>query len=190
MTVTLEPRAIDDDDPVVYFENKYLYRRIKGVVPEGDHVTPLGKARLVREGADVSVIAYGSAVHYSLEAAERLQGEGVAVEVLDLRTLVPLDKDALLETVAKTGRAVIVHEDWRRCGFGAEIAAILAEEAAEHLAAPVVRVASQDTPVPFSAPLEQAHLPSADKVADAIRRSLGGEGAAAGQEQRQGETSS
>jgi 2-oxoisovalerate dehydrogenase E1 component beta subunit len=165
--------AIREDDPVLYFEHKGLYRRVKGEVPEGDHVVPLGKARLVREGRDASVITYGSGVHTALEAAETLKGEGIEIEVLDLRSLVPLDLGAVLATVRKTGRAVIVHEDWRRGGYGAEIAALLAEHAMDYLDAPVLRVASQDTPVPFAATLEEAHLPSAAKVAAAVRTVLG-----------------
>lgn len=165
--------AIREDDPVLYFEHKGLYRRVKGEVPEGDHVVPLGKARLVREGRDASVITYGSGVHTALEAAETLKGEGIEIEVLDLRSLVPLDLEAVLATVRKTGRAVIVHEDWRRGGYGAEIAALLAEHAMDYLDAPVLRVASQDTPVPFAATLEEAHLPSAAKVAAAVRTVLG-----------------
>jgi len=162
--------AIRDDDPVLYFESKYLYRRIKGEVPDGDHVTPLGKARVVREGTDVSLIAYGSAVHHCLAAAKALEEDGIQAEVLDLRSLVPLDKEAVLATVQKTTRAVIVHEDWRRGGFGAEIAAILAEEAMDCLDGPVLRVASQDTPIPFASSLEEAHLPNAAKIADAVHR--------------------
>jgi len=162
--------AIRDDDPVIYFENKYLYRRIKGEVPDGDYVTPLGEARIVREGADASLITYGACVHHGLEAAAKLAEDSIDLEILDLRTLVPLDKSAVLDTVKKTKRAVIAHEDWRRGGFGAEIAAILAEEALDYLDAPIVRVASLDTPVPFSPPLEEAHLPNAAKIADAVRR--------------------
>jgi 2-oxoisovalerate dehydrogenase E1 component beta subunit len=167
--------AIRDDDPVLYFESKYLYRRVKGEVPEGEYTVPLGKARVVREGAAASLIAYGAAVHHALAAATELEKEGIGCEVLDLRTLVPLDKEALLATVKKTGRAVIVHEDWKRGGFGAEIAAILAEEAMEYLKAPIIRVASQDTPVPFAASLEAAHLPTPAKVADAVRKVVAGE---------------
>ena len=165
--------AIRDNDPVLYFENKYLYRRIKGDVPEGEHVTPLGVARVMREGSDASVIAYGSAVHHALAAAEQLEQDGIGAEVLDLRSLVPLDKDAVLETVCKTGHVVIAHEDWRRCGFGAEIAAMLSEEAFDELDAPILRVASEDTPIPFSKALEDAHLPNPQKIADAVRQSLG-----------------
>jgi len=164
--------AIRDDDPVIYFENKYLYRRIKGEVGGDDAVTPLGKARVLRQGADVSIIAYGSAVHHSLAAAETLAGEGIEAEVIDLRSLVPLDEAAVLASVRKTTRAVIVHEDWKRGGFGAEIAALIAEEAIDHLDGPVVRVASQDTPVPFSSPLEKEHLPSPEKIVDAVGRAL------------------
>ena len=164
--------AIRDDDPVIYFENKYLYRRIKGEVGGDDAVTPLGKARVLRQGGDVRIIAYGSAVHHSLAAAETLDGEGIEAEVIDLRSLVPLDEEAVLASVRKTTHAVIVHEDWKRGGFGAEIAALIAEEAIDHLDGPVVRVASQDTPVPFSAPLEKEHLPSPEKIVDAVRRTL------------------
>ncbi len=164
--------AIRDDDPVLYFENKYLYRRIKGDVPDDEDFTvPLGKARTVREGSDASVIAYGSAVHHALAAAETLaEDDGLEAEVLDLRSLVPLDTEAILETVKKTNRAVVAHEDWRRCGFGAEVAAILAEHAMDYLDSPVLRVASQDTPVPFVAELEEAHLPNPEKIADAVRK--------------------
>ena len=164
--------AIRDDDPVIYFENKYLYRRAKGDVPEGDYATPLGKARVVREGTDVSLIAYGAAVHHALDAAQQLDGEGVSCEIIDLRTLVPLDEEAVLESVRKTSHAVIVHEDWRRCGFGAEVAALIAEHAIDSLDGPVVRVASQNTPIPFAAVLEAAHLPSAEKIAAAVHRTL------------------
>jgi 2-oxoisovalerate dehydrogenase E1 component beta subunit len=164
--------AIRDDDPVIYFENKYLYRRVRGEVPDGDYTVALGKARIHREGSDVSVIAYGAAVHLALAAAEVLERDGVQAEVLDLRTLVPLDTEAVLATVRKTEHVVVVHEDWRRCGFGAEVAALIAEEAADCLDGPIVRVASDDTPVPFSPVLEETHLPSADKVVQAVRRCL------------------
>jgi 2-oxoisovalerate dehydrogenase E1 component beta subunit len=157
---------------VIYFENKFLYRRVKGEVPDGDGVVPLGRARVVREGGEASVIAYGTGVHWALEAADTLQKEDVAVEVVDLRSLVPLDRETVPSSVRKTTRAVVVHEDWKRCGFGAEVAALLAEEAIDHLDGPVVRVASQDTPVPFSPALEKAHLPNAEKVAGAVRRAM------------------
>jgi len=164
--------AIRDDDPVLYFENKYLYRRAKGEVTEGDGLVPLGKARVVREGADVSLIAYGAAVHHAIEAADKLAEKGIECEIVDLRTLVPLDKEAVLASVRKTSHVVIVHEDWQRCGFGAEIAAIIAEEAIDSLDGPVVRVASQDTPIPFAPVLEAAHLPNADKIVAAVHKTL------------------
>ncbi len=167
--------AIRDDDPVLYCEHKYLYRRIKGEVPAGGSVTPLGKAHVLREGSDVSIIAYGWAVHHSLAAAEELAGDGIGAEVVDLRSLVPWDREAVLQSVRKTSRAVIVHEDWGRCGFGAEVAAVLAEEAMADLAGPIVRVTSNNTPVPFAPSLEAEHLPNADKVAAAAREALGGE---------------
>jgi 2-oxoisovalerate dehydrogenase E1 component beta subunit len=164
--------AIRDDDPVIYFESKFLYRRIKGEVPEGDHTVPLGEARLVREGSDVSIIAYGTAVHQAIEAAETLAEDDIEAEILDLRTLVPLDTEAVLATAAKTSHVVIAHEDWKRAGYGAEVAALIAEEAVDHLDGPIVRVASQDTPIPFATTLETAHLPSAEKIVAGVRRAL------------------
>ena len=166
--------AIRDDDPVLFFEYKYLYRRLKQVLPEEDYAVPLGRAAVRREGADLSLIAYGTGVYYSLQAAQALAEEGIEAEVVDLRSLNPLDKDAVLMSVAKTHRAVIVHEDWRRGGVGAEIAAILAEEALDQLDAPILRVASRDVPVPFSPPLEQFCLPTPERIAEAARKAVEG----------------
>ncbi len=161
--------AIRDPDPVIFLEHKFLYRRLKEEVPEGDYATPIGEARFARRGKDVSIITYGAMVHSSLEAAELVSAEGLSVEVLDLRTLLPMDRPRILETVKKTGRALIVHEATKTGGPGGEIAALIGEHAFEHLDAPIVRVAPPDTPVPYSPPLEEFFLPNAAKIADAIR---------------------
>lgn len=161
--------AIRDPDPVIFLEHKFLYRRLKEEVPEGDYATPIGEARFARRGKDVSIITYGAMVHSSLEAAELVSTEGLSIEVLDLRTLLPMDRPRILETVKKTGRALIVHEATKTGGPGGEIAALIGEHAFEHLDAPIVRVAPPDTPVPYSPPLEEFFLPNAAKIADAIR---------------------
>lgn len=161
--------AIRDPDPVIFLEHKFLYRRLKEDVPEGDYVTPIGEARIARAGDDVSVITYGAMVHASMEAAELVKSEGVSVEVLDLRTLLPMDRASILATVRKTGRALIVHEATKTGGPGGEIAALIAEHAFLDLDAPIVRVAPPDTPVPYSPPLEEFFLPNAAKIAEAIR---------------------
>jgi pyruvate/2-oxoglutarate/acetoin dehydrogenase E1 component len=162
--------AIRDDDPVLYFEHKYLYRRIKDEVPEEDYVVPIGKAALRREGADLSIITFGAMVHTALDAAKTLAAQGVEAEVLDLRSLAPLDREAILATVAKTSRALLLYEARRTGGIGGELAAIIAEEAFEYLDAPIVRVASADTPVPYSPPLEAAFLPNVEKVVTAAKK--------------------
>jgi 2-oxoisovalerate dehydrogenase E1 component beta subunit len=162
--------AIRDDDPVLYFEHKYLYRRIKDEVPDEDYVVPIGKAAQRREGRDLSIITFGAMVYTALDAATELARDGVEAEVLDLRSLAPLDKDAILATVAKTSRALLVHEATRTGGIGGELAAIISEEAFEHLDAPVVRVASADTPVPYAPTLEAAFLPNVEKVVSAAKR--------------------
>jgi 2-oxoisovalerate dehydrogenase E1 component beta subunit len=161
--------AIRDDDPVLYFEHKFLYRRIKDEVPADDYIVPIGKAALRREGRDLSIVTFGAMVHTALDAAAELARGGVDAEVLDLRTLAPLDRDAILETVAKTSRVLLLYEARRTGGIGGELAAIVAEEAFEYLDAPVVRVAAADTPVPYSPPLEAAFLPTVDKVVAAAR---------------------
>lgn len=161
--------AIRDPDPVLFLEHKFLYRRIREEVPEGDYETPIGEARIARAGEDVSILTYGAMVHSSLEAAEMAAAEGISVEVLDLRTLLPMDRPRILETVKKTGRALIVHEATRTGGPGGEIAALIAEHAFLHLDAPIVRMAPPDTPVPYSPPLEEFFLPNASKIAEAVR---------------------
>ena len=162
--------AIRDDNPVIYFEHKYLYRRIKGPVPEGDEVVPIGQAAVRREGGDITLITYAAMVQPSLEAADRLAGEGVEVEVIDLRSLLPYDKPAIFASVEKTNRVLIVHEDVKTLGIGAELAAVIAEERFESLDAPVLRVTCPDTHSPFAQALEQANLPNADKITEALRK--------------------
>jgi 2-oxoisovalerate dehydrogenase E1 component beta subunit len=160
--------AIRDNNPVLFFEHKFLYRRIKEELPAsgGDHTVPIGKARIAREGRHVSVITYAAMLHVALEAAEILSKEGIELEVVDLRTLLPLDREAIVETVRKTNKVIILHEDTKTGGIAGEIAAIVNEEAFDHLDGPIVRIASLDTPVPFSPPLEEYFLP---KVADVVR---------------------
>src|SRR5712692_9863524 len=162
--------AIRDDNPVIYFEHKYLYRRAKGQVPEGDEIVPIGVAAIRREGGDATLLTYGAMVAPSLEAADRLAKDGVEVEVIDLRTLLPYDKTAILRSVEKTSRALIVHEDVKTLGIGAELSAVIMEERFSSLDAPVMRVTYPDTHCPFAQVLEQATLPNADKITDALRR--------------------
>ncbi len=163
--------AIRDDDPVLFFEHKRLYRRIKGEVPDDDYTVPLGQAAVVRTGEDVTVVTYGAMVHAALEAAEALGAEGISAEVVDLRTLAPLDRDTVARSVEKTSKVVIVHEDNKTGGIGAEIAAMLGEELFEHLDGPIARVAAPDVPaIPYSSPLEEAFLPTAGTIAEAIRK--------------------
>jgi len=162
--------AIRDDDPVLYFEHKYLYRRIKDEVPDEDYVVPIGKAAIRREGGDLSIITFGAMVYMALDAAKQLAEQGVEAEVLDLRSLAPLDREAVLTSVSKTSRALLLHEATLTGGIGGELAAIIAEEAFEYLDAPVMRVASLDSPVPYSPPLEAAFLPNVEKVVAAAKR--------------------
>ena len=163
--------SIRDPDPVLFFEHKKTYRLIKGEVPEGDFLTPLGKAAVRRPGDKLSVFAWGLMAHYCLEAAEAVAQDGISVEVVDLRTLKPLDKEAILESVRKTARALIVYEDNLTGGFGAEVSAIIAEEAFDHLDAPVMRVAGPDVPaMPFNKPQEDYFLPNPEKIAAAMRK--------------------
>ena len=156
--------AIRDANPVCFLEHKHLYRRVKGEVPEGTYETPL-RARVARPGSDLTVIAYGAMVHVALEATEDL--DGAAVEVLDLRSLVPLDEDAILDSVRRCSKAVVLDEANATCAAGAQVAALIAERGFEDLDGPVVRVATPDVPIPFSPPLEQAVLPSVERVKEA-----------------------
>ena len=164
--------AIRDDDCVLFFEHKYLYRRIKGSLPAPDQVVPLGRARIAREGTDLTLVTYAATVWKALEAADQLAEEGISVEVIDLRTLVPLDEDAILTSVRKTNRALVVHEDTRTGGFAGEIIARINEHAFEWLDAPVLRVTAADIPLPYSPPLEDYVLPQTADIVYAARRTV------------------
>jgi 2-oxoisovalerate dehydrogenase E1 component beta subunit len=162
--------AVRDPNPVLFFEPKKGYRLIKGEVPEGEHTVPIGPARVSRAGRDLSVFAYGMMHYYCLQAAEKLAAEGVDVEVVDLRTLVPVDKASILASVQKTGKALVVYEDNLTMGYGAEVAAIIADEAFASLDAPVKRLAAPDVPgVPFSHPMQDWFMPNPEKIAAAMR---------------------
>jgi 2-oxoisovalerate dehydrogenase E1 component beta subunit len=162
--------AIRDNNPVLYFEHKYLYRRLKDEIPDGDFTVPIGRARVAREGEHLTIYTYGWMVEQSLLAADDLAREGISAELVDLRSLQPLDRETILRSIEKTSKALIVHEDVRTLGMGAEVAAILAEEAFDLLDGPIMRVTAPDTPVPFSPPLEKAFLPSADKILTAAQQ--------------------
>jgi 2-oxoisovalerate dehydrogenase E1 component beta subunit len=162
--------AIRDPNPVLYFEHKRLYRHIKGEVPDGDYVVEIGKGDVKRHGNDISVITYGSVVHHALEAAEILEKlDGVSVEVVDLRSLMPLDKELILASVKKTGKVLVAHEDSVTGGIGGEIAALIAEFAFESLDAPIKRVGAIDIPTPFAPTLEEYFLPNKEKILAALR---------------------
>jgi pyruvate dehydrogenase E1 component beta subunit len=159
--------AISDPDPVLFLEPKRIYRAVTGEVPDGELRVPFGQARIAREGTDLTIFAYGAMIPPCVSAAESLAADGTSAEVVDLRTLVPLDEKAVLASVEKTGRAVIVHEAPRFCGFGAELAAVLAEKAFFSLKAPVQRVTGYDTPFPYA--LENAYLPNAERIVHAAK---------------------
>ena len=161
--------SIRDNDPVIFLEHKYLYRSVKERLPAGDYTVPLGKAKVRREGNDLSIVAYGWMVHTALDAAAQLAAEGIDMEVLDLRTLAPLDREAVLATVRKTNKVIFLHEDTLTGGLGGELAGIVGEHAFEHLDGPMVRIAAPDTPVPFSETLEKAFLPAVDEVIEQAR---------------------
>ncbi|HVL48271.1 MAG TPA: alpha-ketoacid dehydrogenase subunit beta [Candidatus Thermoplasmatota archaeon] len=160
--------SIRDPDPVMFLEPKRIYRAMKAEVPDGAYTVPIGKAATAREGQDVTLLAYGAMLHISLEAAKEAEAEGISCEVVDLRSLVPLDEEAVLKSVRKTGRAVIVHEAPRTTGFGAELSALIAEEAIDALEAPIYRVTGFDTPFPYT--LEHDYMPTVDRVLAAIRK--------------------
>jgi 2-oxoisovalerate dehydrogenase E1 component beta subunit len=162
--------AIRDDDPVIFLEHKFLYRRVKDRVPEEDYVVPIGKAAVRRAGRDLTIVTYGAMLWTALEAAELLAKDGVSAEVLDLRTLLPLDEEAILASVRRTGKCLILHEDTRTGGLGAEIAATVSEKAFEWLDGPILRVTAPDTPVPYSPPLEEAFLPNVRTLLAAVRK--------------------
>jgi len=159
--------AIEDPNPVLFFEHKHLYRRVKGDVPDERYTVPIGEARIHREGGDVSVVTWGAMVYTAEEAASKL--DDVSVEIVDLRSVLPWDKEAVLASVRKTSKVLVLHEDTRTGGFGAEIAATIAEEAFEDLDAPVRRIAAPDTPVPFAPALEAAFIPQVDDVVKGLR---------------------
>ncbi len=161
--------AIRDPNPVMFLEHKHLYRRVKGDVPAGEHTVPIGLARVVREGGELSIFAYGSTVGMAQQAAHELDED---IEVVDLRTLSPLDRDTILASTRKTGKVLIAHEATRSCGVGAEVAALVAEEAFEDLDAPVRRLTAPDVPIPFSPPLEQSVLPGLEDMKEAARELL------------------
>ena len=158
--------AIRDEDPVLFFEPKRIYRAARGEVPEGDHTVPIGKARIVREGHDVTVVSYGAMLYEALDAAGRAENDGVDCEVIDLRTLWPLDVETIVESVKKTGRVVVVHEAPKSCGLGGEIVALVNEHAFLHLEAPPRRVTGFDTPFPYT--LEMDYLPLSHRIHPAI----------------------
>jgi 2-oxoisovalerate dehydrogenase E1 component beta subunit len=158
--------SIRDNNPVIFFEHKYLYRRIKEEVPGNDYIVPLGQARVARQGSHLSIITYAAMVWVALEAAEILAKEGIEAEVLDLRTLAPLDRAAIANTVRKTNKVILLHEDIKTGGIAGEISAIINEEAFDDLDGPIVRITAQDSPVPFSPPQEEYFLP---KVSDVVR---------------------
>ena len=162
--------AIRDDNPVIYLEHKYLYRRAKGPVPEGDEIVPIGKAAVRRVGRHATLLTYGAMVQPALEAGNRLAAEGVEIEVIDLRSLAPWDKDAVFASLEKTNRVLIVHEDVKTLGLGAEISAVIMEERFDKLDAPVMRVTYPDAHCPFSSVLEQHNLPNADKITAALEQ--------------------
>jgi 2-oxoisovalerate dehydrogenase E1 component beta subunit len=162
--------AVRDNNPVMFFEFKYLYRRVKGEVTDGDITVPIGKGDVKREGGDVTIITYGSTVHFSREASEIISKEdGIETKVVDLRTLLPLDRDLIIDAVRATGRALVVHEDTLTGGVGGEVAALIAEHAFQYLDAPVKRVGALDAPVPFAPTLEAAHLPDTARIVQALR---------------------
>ncbi len=158
--------SLRDEDPIIFLEPKRIYRAVKGEVPDGEYTVPIGKARIAREGTDLTIFAYGAMLHVALEAAELAAKNGVQAEVIDLRTLVPLDIDAVLDSAKKTGRVIILHEAPKTGGYGAEIAALIAEKAIDYLKGPIIRVTGYDTPFPYT--LEEHYLPNAQKVLKAI----------------------
>ncbi len=161
--------AIRDDDPVLFFEHKGLYRKVKDDIPEGEYTVPIGKARIHREGTDLTIITYAAMVYTAQEAANILEREGISIEIIDLRTLVPLDEETVFKSVKKTSKAIVLHEDVMTGGLGGEIAARIAGKVFEYLDGPVVRITAPDTPVPYSPTLEEAFLPNATKVAEKAR---------------------
>jgi len=164
--------AIHDPNPVLYLEHKYLYRRIKGALPEGHGATPIGRARIARQGRDLTVVTWAAMVHVALEAAERLAGEGIELEIVDLRTIKPMDEETVLASIAKTNRALVLSEEPYSGSVAGDLAGRIAERAFWSLDAPVARVTCLDTPVPYSPPMEDFYLPNAEKLAARVRELL------------------
>jgi len=162
--------AIRDDNPVIFYEHKFLYRRIKEEIPEPDYCVPIGKAVVRRQGTDIAVITYGAMVWTALEAARELEKEGLSLEVVDLRSLLPYDEETVLASARKCSKVILLHEDTRTGGMAGELAALIAEKAFEDLDGPIVRVTAPDTPVPFAPPLEEYFVPNAQKVMEAARK--------------------
>jgi pyruvate dehydrogenase E1 component subunit beta len=160
--------SLRDDDPIIFLEPKKIYRSVKGDIPEGDYSVPIGKARIAREGRDLTIFAYGAMLHVALEAAESAKKNGIETEIVDLRTLVPIDIETVLASAQKTGRVIIVHEAPRTSGFGAEISALIAERSIEYLKSPIVRVTGYDTPFPYT--LEEHYLPSVPRILQAMNK--------------------
>ena len=164
--------SIEDNNPVIFYEHKGLYRKIKEEVPEGYYSIPLGKANIVKQGKDASIITYGSTVHMAIEAAEKLEARGISVEIIDIRTLVPFDEETVLASVKKTNRVLITHEATLTGGFAGEIAARISEKAFEYLDAPIIRIAAFDSPTPFAPTLEKAMLPNTEKIIAGLEKLL------------------
>lgn len=162
--------AVRDPDPVLYFEQKYMYRFVKGDVPEEPYEVEIGKANIVKEGKDLTLITYGNMLLTAKDAVEKLSNEGIDVELIDLRSLVPLDKETILNSFAKTNRAIVLHEARKSSGFGGEVASILTEEGFDHMAAPVVRIGAKFTPVPMNPILEKQYLPSVEEVVESAKK--------------------
>src|SRR3990167_1020302 len=162
--------AIRDNDPVIYCEHKYLYRRIKDQIPEEDYIVPIGKARIAIEGSDVSIITYGAMVHTATEAAKVLKGSGVSCEIIDLRTILPLDKKSIMNSVKKTNKVIILHEQTKTGGVGAEVSALISENCFDYLDGPIIRIAAPDTPVPYSAQMEEVFIPQPKEVINAVEK--------------------
>jgi len=161
--------AVRDNDPVIYFEHKGLYRRIKEDLPEEEYTVPIGKAKVAWEGRDVTIVTYGAMVWVAQEAADKLAEEEISIEIVDLRTLLPLDRETVCESVKKTSKVLLLHEDTRTGGLAGELAVSITESVFDYLDAPIVRVTAPDTPVPYSPPLEDAFLPNASKVVEKVR---------------------
>ncbi|HHT9127877.1 MAG TPA: alpha-ketoacid dehydrogenase subunit beta [Candidatus Wujingus californicus] len=162
--------AIRDNDPVIYCEHKYLYRRIKDQIPEEDYIVPIGKARIAIEGNDVSIITYGAMVHTAIEAEKALKGNGVSCEIVDLRTILPLDKKSIMNSVKKTNKVIILHEQTKTGGVGAEVSALISENCFDYLDGPIIRIAAPDTPVPYSAQMEEAFIPQPKEIINAVEK--------------------